>query len=183
MKEVFKDIPGYEGLYQVSESGRVVLALERIVNGKNNTKHVRKQKVKAQREDRNGYYRTSLTDSEGILRTVHVHRLVALAFIPKVDTFREHVNHKDGIKKNNHYSNLEWCTPRENLIHALETGLRTNKLKPKFKGYNHKKSKLTKENLEFILGSDLSLRKLASMFGVHHSIIWGIRNNKRYVMK
>lgn len=182
MKEVFKDIPGYEGLYQVSENGKV-LALEREVKNKHNKTHIRKGHLKAIRESKKGYLRTSLTDSNGILKTVSIHRLVALTFLKKETDSRNQINHIDGNKENNHFSNLEWCTAQENLKHALDTGLRSNKLKPEFKGYNHKKSKLTKENVDYIKTSDLSLRKLASMFGVHHSIIWGIRNNKRYVMK
>lgn len=52
-----------------------------------------------------------------------LHRLIALVFIPNPDK-KPHINHKDGDKDNNSFSNLEWCTPKENAHHAYATGLR-----------------------------------------------------------
>ena len=70
-----------------------------------------------------GYMYVSL-QIDGKAHQRRVHRLVALAFVPNPDC-KSDVNHIDGNKKNNHVSNLEWCTPSENLIHAYETGLRS----------------------------------------------------------
>lgn len=68
-----------------------------------------------------GYLQVALwKNNKGSTR--HVHRLVALHFLPKVDG-KEFVNHIDGNKLNNHFSNLEWVTKSENSIHAIETGL------------------------------------------------------------
>jgi transcription initiation factor IIE alpha subunit len=72
--------------------------------------------------DKDGYERLGLTTQEQIQTTEQVHRLVAIAFIPNPKNL-PCVNHKDGIKVNNHYKNLEWCTYKGNREHALESGL------------------------------------------------------------
>ena len=69
----------------------------------------------------NGYLSVSLHLEIGITNQYLVHRLVAMAFIP--GDWSLQVNHKDGRKNNNHYTNLEWVTPRQNLMHALDMGL------------------------------------------------------------
>lgn len=69
-----------------------------------------------------GYSRIGLKRSNGKRKNYSIHRLVALVFVPNIDNC-DIVNHKNGIKKENYYLNLEWCTQSENNIHALETGL------------------------------------------------------------
>lgn len=104
--EVWKDVAGYEGLYEVSTNGRVRR------NG-----HIRKTRV-----DYRGYEAISLYKcSKG--RNFKIHRLVASAFIENPENKRT-VNHKDGNKLNNNVENLEWATHSENLIHASKIGLR-----------------------------------------------------------
>lgn len=90
-------------------------------------------------------YRQAHIKQYGVMRKVPVHRLVALAYIPKQEG-RDIVNHIDGNKQNNHYSNLEWCTPRENSIHArdvLGIGI----------GENHSQAILTDEVVHKICAS------------------------------
>ncbi len=61
---------------------------------------------------------------DGSRRTVGVHKLVAMAYVDNPNNFFE-VNHKDGNKLNNHYTNLEWCTRGDNILHAYESNLRS----------------------------------------------------------
>lgn len=141
--EEWKDIEGYEGLYQVSSLGRIKSLNHYASNGV--TTVLYKGKVLSQ-TTHNGYMIAHLSKNN-VIKTVSVHRLVAEAFV-KNPLNKSHVNHKDGNKSNNIASNLEWCTPRENLVHALETGLRKRKVtKDKYKYFydEHEKGKTYKE--------------------------------------
>lgn len=73
----------------------------------------------------NGYLTVALNG-----KSKYIHRLVAEAFIPNPGKYKC-INHKDGNKLNNHYSNLEWCTSSENNSHAIRTGLKRHKTKAK----------------------------------------------------
>jgi len=119
--EIWKDIKGYEGLYQVSNEGRVK-ALSRVVKSRWGTPKPLKEKEIREVVDSLGYSRLSLS-KDGNVKAHKIHRLVAEAFL-----FGEgQINHIDGNKQNNHVSNLEFCTQRENNIHAQETGLKPSK--------------------------------------------------------
>ena len=112
--EIWKDVKGYEGLYMVSDLGRVK-SVERYVKGRySNTQRV-KEKIKTQSVKDNGYLIVSLYKNNKSSQK-YVHRLVAEAFIPNPDNLPE-VNHKDGNKQNNCINNLEWCTSKENNWH------------------------------------------------------------------
>ena len=102
----WKDVPGYEGLYQVSNFGEVRSLFYR---GK---KLVQILKAAA---DKKGYLHVGLW-KDGKVRTKQVHRLVALAFIPNPNNLSV-VNHIDWNKQNNRVDNLEWCTVRYNSMH------------------------------------------------------------------
>lgn len=102
MEEVWKDIKGYEGLYQVSNMGRVK-SLGRV-DGSNHRLYEKILKLKK----RNNYLGIDL-HKNGELRTYSVHRLVAQAFIPNPNNLPQ-VNHIDENKINNQIDNLEWCT-------------------------------------------------------------------------
>jgi hypothetical protein len=77
-----------------------------------------------------GYKMVNLSNHK-LKKVLSVHRLVALNFIPIV-TGKNYINHQDGNKLNNHYLNLEWCTPKENAIHSVKNGLQ------KYNRDNHK---------------------------------------------
>ena len=112
MEEVWKDIEGYEGLYQVSNLGRVK-SLDRTIAHKRFGQCKRKGVILKQVE-RRGYLWVDLT---GKNKAVSVHRLVAEAFIPKLKG-KNQVNHIDENRSNNRVDNLEWVTPYENMHHS-----------------------------------------------------------------
>ena len=105
--EIWKDIQGYEGLYQISNLGRV-RSIDRIVGYRYKGKQrVYKGRILKQMT-RNGYLYVSLS-KENVLKQKNIHRLVANAFLPNPSKLPI-INHIDENKKNNMVSNLEWCT-------------------------------------------------------------------------
>lgn len=121
MQEVWKDIPGYEGLYQVSNLGRVK-SLERYV--RNRSKKIRKPERILSQSTNNGGYKCVNLCKDGVQQGSFVHRLVAQAFIKNCEDATQ-VNHINGNKQDNRPENLEWCSPTENMIHAWKTGLQS----------------------------------------------------------
>lgn len=117
--ELWKDVDGYEGKYQVSNFGQV-RSLERKVSNHTGLLTVKPRFLK-QAKNHKGYPIVYLSDGKK-QKTITVHRLVAIAFIPRI-AGKPQVNHIDGNKANNHLENLEWCDNRENQIHAYKLGL------------------------------------------------------------
>lgn len=125
-QEIWKDIPGYEGIYQASNFGRI-RSLDRVVLNRNIKNHV-KGRVRVASPDQDGYLGLTLSKN-GIHKSFHVHRLVAITFIPNPENKLE-VNHIDLNKQNNRVDNLEWCTRLENERHSRNNSnkdLMTNK--------------------------------------------------------
>lgn len=136
-KEIWKDIKDFEGLYQVSNHGRV-RSLDRIVKRSKGGDMKMKGKIKSAHVNTNGYPSTTLYKGDFVKRKL-VHSLVAAAFIGKRPS-KHDVNHIDGDKTNNHVSNLEYCTRSENMIHAFATGLCKNTRKQQRRGVNSVKN-------------------------------------------
>ena len=116
-REIWKDIKGYEGLYQVSNLGKV--ARQTKTKGLHYLKGYINHK---------GYLKVHLM-KERKYQTFRVHRLVGLAFIPN-PLNKPQINHKDGNKLNNSVDNLEWVTNEENYEHAIKLNLVYHKEKP-----------------------------------------------------
>ena len=110
-KEVWRDITGYEGYYQVSSEGRVK-SLERTFIDKIGRERYVKECILKPGMDKGGYLRVGLCDGEK-RKTFKVHRLVCEAFHENPD-YKPQVNHINEIKTDNRASNLEWATAREN---------------------------------------------------------------------
>lgn len=118
--EIWKDILGYEDCYQVSNHGQV-RSKDHHVPCKGNTTRLVKGRVKKLCLNKKGYVITTLS-KENRLATFTVHQLVAQAFLPGFLKGNE-LNHKDGVKTNNHDSNLEISNPSHNGFHAVRMGL------------------------------------------------------------
>jgi hypothetical protein len=116
--EIWKDIAGYEGLYQVSNMGQVK-TMSRL--HREDRPYVKKERVMKPPVNSVGYPQVALyKNKKGVIYSVH--KLVATAFIKRLPEHQV-VNHKDGNKQNNLVSNLEWCTYGQNQKHAIRTGL------------------------------------------------------------
>lgn len=115
-KETWKDIEGYEGLYQVSNLGNVK-SLKRETNNQN----CKEDKIINKKLHKNGYY-CSVLYKNGTPKEILIHRLVAKAFLKNTNNY-ECVNHINGIKTDNRATNLEWCTFSHNTKEAFRTGL------------------------------------------------------------
>ena len=165
--EIWRPIVGYEGIYAISDLGRV----RRELKGKRTFIG----KIIKQSQDRQGYLRVGLTKNK-ICKTIKIHKIVASAFLgicPKGIT----VNHKDGIKANCRLSNLEYITYRENNLHAFKFGLNVSN-----KGEKHGRAKLTEEEVvsirsEYASGNILQ-GNLALKYSVSISTIERILSNR-----
>lgn len=170
MKEIWKDIEGYEGCYQVSNLGNV-RSLDRIIGNA-----LRKGKILKELKNKDGYLVVGL-HKDGKRKKFFMHRLVAQAFIPNPDNKKE-VNHMnicnlsiDENKKYNAIENLEWTTHDENLIHSYSSGLRERKL--------------TDEEVQYIKNNykprdkEFGRPSLAKRFGVSESHIGNIAKGRR----
>lgn len=119
--EIWKDVVGFEGYYQVSNFGSV-RGVDRYTRNRRCEKYLRKGRDIVAYPNKMGYmvFTSSMNHTQKMLS---VHRLVATAFIPNPEN-KPCVNHINGIKSDNRVVNLEWCTYTENALHAYETGLR-----------------------------------------------------------
>ncbi len=169
IKEEWRDIEGYEGLYQVSNLGRV-----KKVNHRNTgQERILKKPITCF-----GYERVQLW-KDGKPKKFFVHRLVAKAFIP--NPRKKQVNHKNGIKTDNCVENLEWVSAAENTQHAINNNLRHPN-----SGEKNGAAKLTNKQAddirkEYIKGSkDHNQYMLAKKYGVSVAKICNIINNKSY---
>lgn len=163
MKEEWREIEGYEELYEISNIGRVKSLLfnrEKILNLIMHSQ---------------GYHRVKLSKYN---KPTHflVHRLVGGAFI--LNTLNKpEINHKNGIKTDNRVSNLEWVTHKENLEHAANNNL----LKP-IRGEKHGMSKLNELQVRIIrrLMGEITKREMALIFNVGATTIGDIINKKKW---
>lgn len=118
---MIKPVVGYEDFYCVTEYGDVY-SLPRLRHLPVSGMYLSKKKILRNSVCRLGYSKHLLTNDTSERKEIKTHRIVAMAFIPNPED-KPCVNHKDGNKLNNHVSNLEWCTHKENVKHMWDTGL------------------------------------------------------------
>lgn len=167
-----KDIQGFEGLYAVTEEGKV-WAYPRTWTRKHGRPSSHKGMWMKLTKLQVGYSLVGLVDKDRVSHKKYVHYLVAETFLPK----RLQVNHKNGIKTDNRVENLEWCTPSENSLHArqvLKIGVP--------KGEKHVAAKLTEKDVremrELRKTKGLLYRELAEIYGVDGSVVSRIINHQ-----
>lgn len=159
MKEIWKDVIGFEGIYKISSFG----------NLKN------KKRLLTNTLDKDGYVRNSLYKNGKVKHTKR-HRLVAIAFI-KNPLNKKSVNHIDGNKLNNNISNLEWATHQEQEIHAYKNGLKFAD-----RGENHFYSKLKTEEVlkihELANSGKYTNVEIAKLFNIKDCTVSNIKLKK-----
>lgn len=121
MVEIWKPVKGYEGLYEVSNVGRVKSMPRTIARSDGKPYTIKKEKIMKLFADEDGYRRIEMRNDGKSFKTF-AHRLVARAFIPNAEN-KPQVNHINGIKNDNRVDNLEWVTLQENKDHAVANGL------------------------------------------------------------
>jgi len=170
MEEIWKNVVGYEGFYEVSNFGNI----KRVGGFRGVNKAYLDNYYLKHKDNGKGYFRVKLSVNSQP-KMIMVHRIIAEAFLPMIKN-KNIVNHKDGNKKNNALLNLEWCTQSENCIHASKIGLLSDK-----KGEKHPKSKLTNKDVLTIRSLDEdNFFRLAKEYNVSYSTIMRIISRKSW---
>ena len=151
MDEVWRDIKGYEGIYMISNYGKV-----KSVIGWNGHEYIHKEKILKPRYNKLGYEVVDLV-SKKIKHRKRVHRLLAEAFIPNPNKY-PYINHIDCDPSNNSLENLEWCTQKQNIQHAKMLGRLHHRI-------------TNPQELAKKYNEGLSTIKLAKIYGVTPSCI------------
>lgn len=170
MEEIWKDIEGYDGLYQVSNLGRV-RSWKKYRENKRTIPKILKQDINMW-----GYFYLVLSNKTNKTHKL-VHRLVGGAFIPNPEK-KPQINHIDGNRKNNNAKNIEWVTNKENSIHAHRLGLTDNR------GGKNGQSKLTKNDIidirtMYALGI-YTYRDIQEKYNISNGCVSMIINRKRW---
>ncbi len=168
MDEIWKDINGYEGYYQVSNFGRV-RSVEREINPVNQNPHTRQGYILTSSPKTTLYCRISLSRDNKV-KKVLIHRLVASAFIPNPEN-KTQVNHIDLNPSNNHISNLEWVTDLENKKHSMD-------INPSLKYKPFRSLKLNRSAILDIKTGNLTGYEYAKKYNCSQGLISMARNNR-----
>lgn len=176
--KIWKDIIGYEGIYQVSNTGEV-RSLDRKIVYSNGKIYFTKGRLLKQKLNRGGYFCVHLRGNKESHPVVH--RLVAISFIGNPKN-KPTVNHKDGIKTNNNVNNLEWNTHSEQIKHAISTGLYVQPNISLFtkKGEEHPNSKILDKDVLTIKSMRMNkhtLREISEKFNISISQVHRICKN------
>ena len=169
MEEVFVPIANYEGIYEISNLGRVKSLARLSASGASLAPKILKTSANGA-----GYLSVSLYKGEGKW-TTRVHCLVAAAFVENKNPAKFNIiNHLDGNKLNPASANLEWNDHSGNSLHSYASGLSSNQ------GITHRSNKLTEDDVRYIRSQKglVHIDELTSKFNVHRQTIYGIWQGK-----
>jgi len=174
MTEIWKDIRGFEGKYQISNLGRVrsLDRFEIVTNPRGKFKRFRKGKILSLNDNGHGYLTVKLGRKGG---RHYVHRLVAEHFVDNPLNLPE-INHIDNNTKNNVASNLEWTTRQDNILHMVKQNRQS-------KGSDRPKAKLKESDvvkIKEMLRQGMDITQIAERYKVHPTTIKDIRDNRTW---
>lgn len=175
MEEIWKDIPDWEGMYQASNLGNIK-SLSREYMNRGRICSLKGRILKFTKQS-NGYLQVGL-HIEGTKYNYLVHRLVLEAFTSNPNNYPQ-CNHKDGVKTNNYASNLEWCTPSENVKHSYEELDRVGPLTGKCGKLHHRSKPVAQYSLTGKLIKTWESINLAEQGTGTRGNIWKSCNNKQ----
>ena len=168
-------VSGFEGMYEVSNLGRV-RAVERTILQANGRYRTFPEKIKVPNDNGTGYKCVNLFKNQKCKR-FYIHRLVATHFMDNPLNLPQ-VNHLSGDKTDNSISNLEWCTASENCVHAVE-----NKLYQNARGEMAGSAKLKDHQvlrIRELLGTGMMQKDIAKLYGVSRDAIGKIARGERW---
>lgn len=172
-EEIWKSVVGYEGLYEVSNLGRVKSVSKIVKYRRWGATTEKKLNEKIIKPSASLYYHVTLSNDR-IKKDFLVHRLVAIAFLPNPESLPD-LNHKDGNKLNPLLDNLEWVTKSENHKHAYRIGLKPTGEKHHRAKYDD--AKILQVRSDFNNG-ETNQKQLSIKHGLPHSYVNSIVNNK-----
>ena len=173
-KEVWKEIEGFKGKYEISNKGRFLI---------NDYKRTGVSRLGSSEKGKDGYHRVYLTTTnisgEKYSKAFLLHRLVAMYFLEESEyEDQNQVNHIDGDKSNNHHTNLEWVNAYENVAHAKRKGLFNNS--GENSGLTSFENSDVKTIIKMLKTGRITQRKIAYVFGVDPMTISNIINSKTW---
>ncbi|MFP7414368.1 NUMOD4 domain-containing protein [Priestia filamentosa] len=174
MNEIWKPVKGYEDLYEISHLGRIKSLERRLYDSKGNFLRVQPEIIRTN-ETKSKRYKQFHLSRNNKRKNVYIHRLVAEHFIDNPFN-KPHVNHIDGNKTNNHYTNLEWVTLKENTIHAGESKL----MEYGSSRYNSKLNDDSVREIRRLYKEVKSFEEIARMFGVTRATIKQVIDKKTW---
>jgi hypothetical protein len=169
--EYWIPLVGYEGLYEISNLGRIKSLSKEYGGG------FHREFILSESYTSDGYSQIRLTNKSG-RKCFKIHRLVAKCFIPNIYNKLE-INHKNGVKKDNSVLNLEWCTRSENQLHAFK-----NNLNSRLKGCDSKLAKFSKNEIMSIRHlyyiNKFNFTKISKIYDVSNVCISNIIKENTY---
>ena len=164
--EIFKNVKGYEGSYQISNFGNVKSLKcnnEKILKLSNKT---------------DDYFRVNFHMKGIKQKCLYPHRLVAEMFVPNPFNKKE-VNHKNGIKSDNYFENLEWCSSSENQNHSYKTGLQIPKKGEECHFHILKEKEVVEIRSQYVYRK-VTMLMLSIKYNVHITTIQSVLNRTNW---